>query len=106
MSAPDLLRSAWHHVKVHVLSLMAAVFMFAGIYQIIDTLQYPLTNLVTVVVNFVILRAFRDIIPLNEYSDGPWTFHTKQISEGVIVAVVGMFLGLWAQLRFQGRSSQ
>ena len=106
MTRPSLLRAGWIHVKQNVLAVMAAAVMYVGLHQVFGGLRYPLADLTMQLVNVIFMKAVRDHLPLpNGYRGIPWQYHAKIVAEGVILAVVGMFIGLWANARNQRRSS-
>lgn len=102
MTKPNLLRAGWVHVKPYLPAVLATALMYGGINQVISVLKYPLTDLTLKVVNALRMKALRDIMPLPNYYGGfPWQYHAKLIATGVIVLIVGMFIGLWAHARYQ-----
>jgi hypothetical protein len=72
--------------------------MYGGIYQIFEELRYPLGNCIVKLVNMVIRQSFPDRMLLPEFSL-PWPYEVKVAGVGVIVVVLGIFIGLWAQAR-------
>jgi len=102
MTKPNLLRAGWTQVKEYAPAVMAAALMYGGIREIFEGILYVIANLTMKGLNAVFLRAFRDVLPLpNQFAGVPWQFHAKLAAEGVIVAVLGMFLGLWVNARAQ-----
>jgi len=100
MSEPSLFRAGWVHVKQYAPSVMAAGAMYKGLLQIVGGLKYPVTDLTMRVANAIFMRAVRDHLPLpNDYGGVPWQYHASIIAEGVILAVVGTFVGLWVNAR-------
>ncbi len=99
MTNAILLRTGWTRAKEYVPAVLAAALMYAGIYQILEALQYPLSNYIVKLVNLLLRQAFRDVMPLPERGAIPWIFHAKMVATGVIVTVVGMFIGLWVHAR-------
>jgi hypothetical protein len=99
MTNASLFRRGWIHAKDYGPGVLAAALIFAGISQILGALQYPLNNYAVQFVNLMLRQAFRDVMPLAERGAIPWIFHAKIVAEGVIIAVVGMFIGLWVHAR-------
>lgn len=107
MNQPSLFSAGWVRVKQYTLPVMAAGLMYEGLLQIIGELKYPITRLIMQFANAIFLRAVRDRMPLpSEYGGAPWHYYARIIAEAVIVTVVGMFLGLWANARQQRRAAQ
>ena len=98
MTKPNLLRAGWMLGKEHALAVMAAALMYGGIHQIISALKYPLTDLMLKVVNAILRRGLRDVLP-NYYGGIPWQYHAKVVAVGVIVLIVGIFIGLWVHAK-------
>jgi hypothetical protein len=103
MTTPSLLRAGWTHLKEYAPPVMAAALMYGGIHQILSAFQYPLSNYAVKLINLILRQAFRDVMPLAGFGAIPWLFYAKVVAEGVIIAVVGMFIGLWVQARSQHR---
>jgi hypothetical protein len=99
MTNANLLRNGWIQVKDYAPPVMAAAMMYGGIHQILSALQYPLSNYAVKLINLILRHTFRGPMPLAEFGAIPWLFHAKIVAEGVIIAVVGMFIGLWVQAR-------
>jgi len=66
-------------------------------------LRYPLADSIVKLINAIIRRAFRERLLLGDFGPLPWAFHAKVVAEGVMVALVGMLIGLWALARSQHR---
>lgn len=103
MTNASLLRHGWIHVKDYAPAVVAAALMYGGIHQILSALRYPLTNYVVKLVNLILRQTFRDVMPIEEFGDIPWNYPGKTAAVGVILAVLGMFIGLWVQARSQRR---
>jgi len=104
MSGAYSLREGWNKVREYLPAVMAAALMYGGIYQIIAALRYPLTGVVVIAIKAIVKRAFRDRVPLPNYFLFPWQLTATSIATGVIVLVVGMFIGLWVNARSQYKS--
>ncbi len=94
----DLLRAAKIPLKEYWAPVVAAALMFGGINELVATATYPLTRAGVWLVNSIIRRGFRDVMPIGgSYYSGeiPWRFHATIAAESVIVIVLGIFLGLW-----------
>jgi hypothetical protein len=103
MTSARLLNQGWIRAKTHAPGVVAAALMYGGIHQILSAIQYPLSNYVVKLVNLILRQAFRNMMPLTEFGTVPWLYHAKNASVGVIVTVVGMFIGLWVNGRRQHR---
>jgi hypothetical protein len=91
--------------KKYLLAALTVTAMGAGLKQLISELAYPLTGLVIKAINFIIRTGFRDHLLLRETYGGRWSYQISAIAEGLIILVIGMFLGLWANLRAQRQKS-
>jgi len=80
-----------------------AALKYGGICQILSVLRYPLADSIVKLINAIIRRAFRERLLLGDFGPLPWAFHAKVVAEGVMVALVGMLIGLWALARSQHR---
>ena len=68
----------------------------------LPALIYPLAAAALKFINFLIRRGFPDHLLLNDtFAVPPWRYQMKSMAGAVIVLVVGMFLGLWANIRTQ-----
>ncbi len=101
MTNASLLRNGWIRVKEYAPPVVAAALMYGGIHQILSALQYPLSNYAVKLINLILRQAFRDVMPLAAFGDIPWLYLAKTVAVGVIIAVVGMLIGLWVQSRSQ-----
>jgi hypothetical protein len=101
----NLLRAGWVQVKKQAPPAVAAGLMYGGIHQILSVLNFLLTDYVTQFINLIIEQGFRDRTPLARYGGIPWLFNVKIVAIGVIVTVVGTFVGLWVHARTQRQSS-
>ena len=98
------LREVRIRFRNHALPVLASLVMFAGIQQTVTAIQYPLTGIILSGTNALILKGFRNTLPVaNFYMGFPWSHHVKVALEGVIVLILGSFLGLWAHARSQRR---
>lgn len=95
---------AWLNAKKYLLAVLTAAAMAAGLQRLISELAFPLTGLVIRAINFVIRTGFRDHLLLRE-TYPRWRYLTTEIAEDLIILVIGMFLGLWANLRAQRQKS-
>lgn len=101
MKATTLIGLGWQSTKKYLLAACAILAMRAGLFLILSSAAYALAPLVVKFINFMIRRGFPDHLLLNEYLGAPWRYHVTIVCEGVFVLVVGMFLGLWANVRVQ-----
>jgi hypothetical protein len=100
MSGPSKLRLAWVYIKEYGAAVVAAALMYGGTHQVISALKYPFTSGLLQLVNVVIHRGFPDSLPLPDYSGTiPWISQARICAVGVIVIVVGIMVGLWANVR-------
>jgi hypothetical protein len=95
------LNTAMNHVRQRAAPVMAAALMFAGIYELIATLKFPIGGMILRLINAIIIRGFRDRLLLPDYAPMPWWFSARSIATAVIVIVLGIFLGLWVNVRSQ-----
>jgi len=72
---------------------------------VLSDIAGPVTKLTTRAVNFIIQRGFPDHLLLHERYGPPWQYHVKMIAEGVAIIVIGMFFGLWADLRAERKQT-
>jgi hypothetical protein len=103
MIEPSLLRSGWIHVKEYALAVMAAGLMYAGTGQILSVLKSVLGNYIVRFINLLIKQEFPDHMLLGEFGTIPWPFQAKMAAVGVIVIILGIFVGLWAHTRNRSR---
>jgi hypothetical protein len=92
------LRVAMIRARQHAAAVTAATLIYAGIYQIISTLKYPIGRVILRLVNAVIVTGFRDRLLLQQYDSIPWQFRARTVAAAVIVIVLGVFLGLWVNV--------
>ena len=96
---------ACSNAKKYLLAVLTVAAMGAGLQQLISELAYPLTGLVVKAINFIIRTGFRDHLLLRETYGPRWSYLIIEIAEGLIILVIGMFLGLCANLRAQRQKS-
>ena len=96
----------WIYFKEYAPAAVAAALMYGGIQQIISVLKYLFTNGILQLINTVIRRGFRDRFPMPDYGRIPWLFHARVTGVGVIVIVLGIFVGLWANARSQDQPTR
>ncbi|HTW30545.1 MAG TPA: hypothetical protein VMD76_02640 [Candidatus Sulfotelmatobacter sp.] len=101
MNNASPLRSGWIQFKKYGPSVLAAGLIYGGIDQILAVLRYPLSNYVVEFVNFIVRQSFPDRLPLSKFGMIPWRYELRLAAIGVIVVVVGTFIGLWVQIRSQ-----
>jgi len=94
-----LLSYGWKSAKKYLLVGLTVAVMRAGIVRVLSDAAYPLTGLVFKVINFIMRRGFPDHLLLNENYGPPWKYHAMTIAQGLVIFAVGMFLGLWANVR-------
>jgi len=97
----NLLPIGWIQLKKQALATVAAALMFGGMRQILTVLDYRLSDYVTQFINLIIRQGFRDRMPLAQYGKISWQFDAGNFAVGVIMAVVGTFVGLWVHARSQ-----
>lgn len=90
--------SGWKLVKRFLPSAMAAGLMYGAIYQIIETVRYPLVSLAIDAINAFIRKNMANTTELANYGFMPVAFVLKQIAVAVVVLYVGIFIGLWVNL--------
>jgi len=106
MRQPSLLRTGWITAKRYALAAITAVVFYEGLSKILDAINYPLAGVAVWAVNTVLSRNVRDYMPrANDYIDIPWQYHLKIAVGGIVLLVIGMFLGLWANLRAERQKS-
>ena len=91
--------------KKYLLAALTVAAMGAGLKQLVSELAYPLSGLVIQAINFIIRTGFRDHLLLRETYGPRWRYLVVELAEGLIILVIGMFLGLWANLRAQSQKS-
>lgn len=96
MTTKTLLGSGWPHAKKYLLAACAVAALNAGLFRALSIVVYPSGTLAVKLINFIIRRDFPDHLLLNPYAAPPWQDQVRTAAEGVIVLVIGMFLGLWA----------
>lgn len=89
----------WKNAKKYLLAAFTVLLMRNGLVRVLSAGAYPLTGLALKAINFIIRRGFPDHLLLNETYGPPWQYQVKTVAEGLVVIVVGMFLGLWANFR-------
>ncbi len=94
-------RVAMTYIKEYGPAIIAAALLYGGIHQVISVLTQPIAIGIMHLINAVSRRTFRDITLLPEYGGIPWLFFTRVVASGVIVIVVGILVGLWANARSQ-----
>jgi len=95
-----MLRVVWAKFKDRGLSVLAAWLIFAGIHQTFSGITFPLSGWILKGLNALIRQSLRDQLPLrNNYLGIPWQYHAGIVAQGAIIAVVGMFFGLWVNRR-------
>lgn len=104
MTRPTLLRTARKHVKEYAAAVIAANLIFGGVKGFISVLKYPLADGSLRLINAVILKGFRNRMPLSDpYGGLPWWFYVGYAAEGAIAITLGILVGLWANSREQRR---
>jgi len=90
----------WQNARKYLLAALTIVAMWVGLQRVLSVATYSLAELGLKFINFIIRRGFPDHLLLNEQIFGaPWQYHLRNAALGVFVIVIGMFLGLWANLR-------
>ena len=94
-------RAGWIKVKGQGLAVVAAVLMYGGLHQMLGALRCPLTGAVLSLINGIIRRGFPTVVPLsNGYIRVPvLLFDIRVFAVGLIVATVGLLVGLWVNIR-------
>ncbi len=101
MSDDSLLRSGWTQIKRYGPSALAALLIYVGTDQILYELHRDLSRWIVTLVNIIIRQNFPAQMPLVEVGAIPWALQAKLVASEVITAVVGIFVGLWVQVRSQ-----
>jgi len=104
--ATRLIALGWQNAKKYLLAALTIVAMRAGLQRVLSVATYSLAELGLKFINFIIRRGFPDHLFLNEQIWGaPSQYHVRNAAEGLFVLAVGMFLGLWANLRAESQKS-
>jgi hypothetical protein len=101
MTSQSSLHVAMDYVKEYAAAIIAAALMYAGIHQVISVFSQPLAMGIIGLINAISRRGFHGVTLLPEFSGIPWLFFTRVLAIGVIVIVVGILVGLWANSRSQ-----
>lgn len=89
----------WNKAKKYIPAALTVLAFLSGLMRVLSVVAFPLARLVTECINFVIRRAFPDHLLLNYQGPGaPWQDDVRNAAQGLLVLVIGMFLGLWANL--------
>jgi hypothetical protein len=96
---------AWSNGKKYLLAALTVAGMGAGLQQLISELAYPLTGLVIKAINFILRTGFRDHLLVREPYGPRWSYLITEMAASLIILVVGMLLGLWANLRAHRQKS-
>jgi len=104
MTRPPLLRVVGIYVKEYAVAVISASLIYGGIHQIMSvvlTLIYPIANIIPHLVDAMVHSRFDHIPPLASYygDSRMWASLTKVVAIGIIVIVVGILAGLWANSR-------
>ncbi len=107
MTEPSLLSSVWERTKHYGPAVIAVGLMYEGISQFLSVFNRLVAGALILGINAFIEQALRDRIPLaNYYYPGtPWQHRVITVAEAVIVLVLGVFFGLWANARSQSQRS-
>ena len=92
------------HVRRRALAVMAASLIYAGLYQIVSTLKYPIGSLLLRLINTIIVLGFRDRLLLPDYGSMPWWIYARSLAMAIIAIVLGIFIGLWVSRRNRRKS--
>jgi len=106
VKATTLIGLGWQSTKKYLLAAFAVFTMRVGLVRILSAGAYCLAPLVVKFINFIIRRGFPDHLLVNEYPESPWWYQASVISEGLFVLVIGMLLGLWANVRATSKGPQ
>lgn len=88
------------YFRQYWLAVLSAAFLFRGIVLAIDLTRLAITTLVVRTTNYLLLRAFRDVMLLPSSGDVLFTwFSAYQMAVGTVSIVLGIFLGLWVNSR-------
>ena len=88
------------YVRRYVLAFVATSLVFTGLQRFVRTVSYPVAGGLLRLVNAVIQRAFREVLPLpDRYSSFPWQIFAVYIAQATIFIVLGVLIGLWANYR-------
>ena len=97
------MNAAVRYLKEYGGAAVAAALMYGGTYQIFSNLKDPIAIGIIRLINAIIRKAFRGVMPLPDYSGMPWLTFTGFAAVGVIVAVVGLLVGVWVNAKSQSR---
>lgn len=97
MTSP--VEAGWKLVKRFFPSALAAGLMYGAIYQIIETVRYPIVKLAIGAINAFIRRNIPNTMEWANYGSMPIEFALKQTAIAVVVLYVGILIGLWVNLR-------
>jgi hypothetical protein len=95
------LRAARAYINEYAGAVTAAALMYGGTYQIISVLKHPVAIGIMHLINAVIRRGARGVMPLPDYGGIPWLLFTKFAAIGAVVLVVGLLIGLGVNVRSQ-----
>ncbi|MGP0019674.1 MAG: hypothetical protein ACLPHP_13965 [Candidatus Sulfotelmatobacter sp.] len=98
MTGRHLIRNGWTRVKEFAPAAMAAALMYGGIHQIFSVLKQVLGIGIMRLINTATEMIFPGYY-LPRYGAIPWPMFARVAAVGVIIAAVGMFIGLWVQAR-------
>jgi hypothetical protein len=88
------------YVRRYVLAFFAASSVFIGLQRFVLTVSHPVVGGLLRLVNAVIQKAFREVLPLpDRYSSFPWQILAVYVAQGTIFIVLGVLVGLWANHR-------
>jgi hypothetical protein len=94
---------AWIYVKKYVVAVIAAYLLFRGIQLILAPFQYLCASIVARFVNVLIREEFPGHFLLPEHRPIPWVLQESFLAIGIILIVMGIFVGLWANTKNQNQ---
>jgi len=100
MTERNLIRKGWTRIKEFAPAVMAAALIYGGIHQTFSVLNQALGIGIMRLINAASEKVSSGHY-LPRYGAIPWPFYAQVAAVGVIIAVVGMFIGLWVQARSQ-----
>ena len=100
MTRPSILSVTWIYFKQYAAIVIAAWLMYKGIAQIISMASNYAGYGITKFINWIILRGFRDRMPLPELGFVlPWQFQTRILGAGAIIFVMGFIVAFLVNVK-------
>jgi len=93
--------AAWSYTKEYRATIISTGLIYWGLALILSQLNYPVTNNILRFINWIIRTGFRDQVLLREIGRIPWQFRAIPMAAGLILVVLGIFVGLWVNTKRQ-----